>query len=371
MKIFKIFAIILSTFSYITSKNLQNSINNPINYNNLLFNLEPKIIVDNISDFHTDLQYKYIIDPRPENIYRYANGDADLSRPKGNILDFSGDVRDSLSYVIQYSSSENFYENETTIIKDLDKKKYVIKNLKLNETIYYRGAANEEELKNSTIHKLTVNSIPPRNVDIPNVDNARDIGGYKTYLVKDGIIKQGLYYRTANLADVEDEGKYIISKVLGIKREINLIETNFDPNIDGVSNNFIPMKDTDENNRFEEFDHAYKQVFNLMAEADKYPILLHCAAGADRTGVMSFALLALLGVETNDIKRDYAFTSFGVQGTRYIEDSQLLLWLDKLERYEGDTLAEKCKSWLMSKGIKEIVLERIREIFIDGYKKNE
>mgnify|MGYP002624105717 CR=1 FL=1 len=371
MKIFKIFAIILSTFSYITSKNLLYSINRSINNNNLLFNLEPKIIVDNISDFHTDLQYKYITDPLPENIYRYASGDSDLSRPKGNTLDFSEDVRDSFSYVIQYSSSLNFYENETTIIKDLDKKKYVIKNLKLNETIYYRGAVNEEELNNSTIHKLTVNSIPPRNLDIPNVDNARDIGGYKTYLVKDGIIKQGLYYRTAALADLEDEGKYIISKVLGIKREINLIETNFDPNIEGVTNNFIPMKDTDDNNRFEEFDHAYKQVFNLIAEADKYPIILHCLAGADRTGVMSFALLALLGVEFNDIKRDYAFTSFGVQGTRYIENSQILLWMDKLERYEGDTLAERTKSWLMSKGIKEITLEHIREIFIEGYKRNE
>ena len=88
MNIFKICAFVLTIFGNISSKNLLNPINRPINPNNLLFNLEPKIIVDNISDFHTDLQYKYITDPYPENIYRYAHGDTDLSRPKGNILYF-------------------------------------------------------------------------------------------------------------------------------------------------------------------------------------------------------------------------------------------------------------------------------------------
>ena len=107
-----------------------------------------------------------------------------------------------------------------------------------------------------------------------------------------------------------------------------------------------------------------------MSEADKYPVMLHCYAGADRTGVMSFALLALLGVEYKDIARDYAFTSFGVQGARYVKGSQLETWIKKLEKFEGKNLAEKCKNWLMKKGIKERVLEHIREIFIDGYNAN-
>ena len=40
-----------------------------------------------------------------------------------------------------------------------------------------------------------------------------------------------------------------------------------------------------------EFDEIYKKVYNFISEADKKPILLHCTAGADRTGLMSFSLL--------------------------------------------------------------------------------
>ena len=95
--------------------------------------------------------------------------------------------------------------------------------------------------------------------------------------------------------------------------------------------------------------------------------MLHCHAGADRTGVMSFALLALLGAEYKDIAKDYAFTSFSTQGKRYVKHSQLEIWMNKLQKFEGKNLAEKCKNWLMKKGIKERVLEHIREIFIEGY----
>ena len=45
--------------------------------------------------------------------------------------------------------------------------------------------------------------------------------------------------------------------------------------------------------------------------------MLHCFAGADRTGVMTFALLSLLGLEYKDIINDYAFTSFSTQREIY------------------------------------------------------
>jgi protein-tyrosine phosphatase len=240
----------------------------------------------------------------------------------------------------------------------------------LNETIYYRGAVNVEGLVNSKIHKLTVSSLPPRNLDVPGLDNARDIGGYKTNLIQGGIIKQGLYYRSARLSTMGDAGKNIISK-LGIKREINLNEEYFNPNIKGITYHYIPMENTNENTRFDKYNQVYIKVFQLLSEADKYPIVLHCHAGADRTGVMSFALLALLGVEYKDIARDYAFTSFGVQGERYVKNSQLELWMKKLDKYEGKNLAEKCKNWLIKKGIKENILERIRGIFIGGYNRKK
>ena len=82
---------------------------------------------------------------------------------------------------------------------------------------------------------------------------------------------------------------------------------------------------------------------------------------------MTFALMTLLGCEYDDIARDYCFTNFGVQGSRNI-NSEFKIWWKKLDNFGGNNKAEKCKSWLMSKGIEESKLEHIREIFIDGYK---
>jgi protein tyrosine/serine phosphatase len=361
---------ILETIIFILSICIINSINLRTNEDNIVLKSEP-IKDDGVSDFHTPLQLQYINNQNPESISLYARGKANLSRPLGNTLDFSEDVVKSSSYVLQYSSTKNFENDKTTTVRYLTERSYILKNLKLGEVIYYRGAVDENELENSVIHKLTVSSVPPRNLDIPSVDNARDIGGYKTSLVNGGVIKQGLYYRTARLNSLNEKGKKVIVEDLGIKREINLRSTDYDPNINGVEYHYIPIKDSNGRTRCEGYDNEYKKVFKLMSEADKYPIILHCKAGADRTGVMSFALLALLGADYQDIAKDYAFTSFGLQGIRDIKNSQFEIWMENLEKYGGNTMAEKCKSWLMSKGIEENVLETIREIFIDGYERKQ
>ena len=331
--------------------------------------IEPEEVPSN--DFHTALQYKYIKDENPGNILNYANGVEDLSRPKGNILNFSDSLKEnSYSYIIQISSSRNFDSPDTKIIKDLKEKKYVLKNLKLGQQIFYRGAISEEGLINGTIHELNVNTIAPRNVDIPRVDNARDIGGYKTTLIENGVINQGLYYRSANLDEINDKGKRILTEDLGVKVEIDLRDEiyNNGPYVDGVEYYPIPIITGSESTRFENFNEEYIKIFDLISNADKNPIILHCNAGADRTGIMTFALMTLLGCEYNDIARDYCFTNFGVQGLRDI-NSEFTNWWNKLDLYEGETKAEKCKSWLKSKGIEDYKLEHIREIFINNYGK--
>ena len=325
-------------------------------------------------DFHSLPQYQYITSDNedPDYIYNFADGVFDLSRPRGNILDFSDSVKDSNSYVIQISSSKNFDESKTKIYKDLTQKKYIIKHLKLGQKIYYRGAINESELTNSKIYELTVNTIGPRNLDIPGVDNSRDIGGYKTTLVDNGITKQGLYFRTAQIDDINEEGKRILIEDLGIKVEIDLRDSylNTGPYVDGIQYYPIPIPANTESERFEKFEKEYFEVFNLIANADKNPIILHCVAGADRTGIMSFALMTLLGCEYKDIMKDYLFTNFSTHGMRSI-NSEFIHWWEKLDLYEGDTKADRCKSWLMSKGIEEETLEHIRAIFIDNYKEKK
>ena len=319
------------------------------------------------NDFHTLIQYKYILDS-PENIFNYAMGNKDLSRPKGNLLDFSDSIKDiSSTYIIEISSSKNFDTLDTKIIRGLKEKNYIIKNLKLGQKIFYRGAINEDELKNSKVYELNVNTLPPRNLDIPGVDNCRDIGGVKTSLVENGIIKQGLFHRSANIDYIEEEGKKILTNDLGIKIEIDIREEPgiISPNIEGIKHCAIPVY-TVESQWFDNYNEQYIKIFDLIAEADINPILLHCLYGLDRTGVITFALMTLLGCDYNDVARNYCFSNFANQGSRDIR-SPFNVWWNKLDSFEGETKAEKCKSWLIQKGIEEAKLEHIRAIFIDNY----
>ena len=237
----------------------------------------------------------------------------------------------------------------------------------MGQKIFYRAAENEEGLNNAKIYELTTNTLPPRNLDIPRVDNARDIGGVKTNLVENGIVKQGLFFRSAEIDYIEEEGKKVVID-LGIKVEIDLREPfyNRGPYVDGVKYYPISMTSDGEDVWFEQFEEQYVKMFDLIAEADINPITIHCSHGADRTGIIAFGLLSLLGCEYEDMARDFCFTNFAQQGTREFEN--FIMWWDKLAKFEGETTAEKSKSWLMSKGIEESKLEHIRAIFIDGYK---
>ena len=157
-------------------------------------------------------------------------------------------------------------------------------------------------------------------------------------------------------------------KNLGIKVEIDLREKlkNTGPYIENVEYHPIPIDLGNQDERFEKLEEQYYKVFTLISNADIKPIILHCLAGADRTGIMSFALLTLLGCDYNDILRDYLFTNFSNDGMRDPSE-EFDNWWKKLEQYKGNDKAEKCKNWLINKGIEETKLENIREIFIESY----
>jgi protein-tyrosine phosphatase len=54
-----------------------------------------------------------------------------------------------------------------------------------------------------------------------------------------------------------------------------------------------------------EFPDDWQSFFKLLAEAESYPLLFHCSAGRDRTGVGAAMLLELLGVTRDLIVQDF------------------------------------------------------------------
>jgi protein-tyrosine phosphatase len=66
---------------------------------------------------------------------------------------------------------------------------------------------------------------------------------------------------------------------------------------------------------------AIAAMLALLAEEDAYPFAFYCAAGKDRTGVMTAIVFSLLGVPRELIVRDYALSDAPVEALRrWIED---------------------------------------------------
>ena len=119
---------------------------------------------------------------------------------------------------------------------------------------------------------------------------------------------------------------------------------------------------------------TYKKIFEAIAEADEKPIALHCTHGADRTGIVSWFLLGLLGVSKEDCARDYVMTRFaGERAVLPVDDasgtSEIAKWNTKTEALEGATWAEKTYKHLNEDfEIEAQTLDKIRELFVPGYR---
>ena len=83
-----------------------------------------------------------------------------------------------------------------------------------------------------------------------------------------------------------------------------LTESITDPNMDEELKNTCLMYVSWIENRKTQL----KEIFDLLSNKDLHPLLFHCAAGKDRTGVVAALLLSLLDVNINLLADDYAIS---------------------------------------------------------------
>ena len=173
------------------------------------------------------------------------------------------------------------------------------------------------------------------NFHLESQPNFRDLGGFPT---ADGRkIKTGLLFRSGDLHSWTDEDllkldalqiatiidfrsdreresrpdsvlssvKSIMNLVIpDLSREqaVEYLSTN---NARGLETLLIDVYRTMVNDNQKE----YKEFFNILANTSHLPILFHCAAGKDRTGLASLFLLTALGVDMKHILEDYFSTN--------------------------------------------------------------
>ena len=338
-----------------------------------------------VKEIHTDLMKQYLEDEDWESIKTYvpkvnaedSSYHNDQSQPLPIELKFE-EVDEAEKYFVQIAKNVEF---ENAKLVEADTKAYNFYNSEIGTEYYYRAAVSEEALAAAKIYKFKVNDVAPRYLHVDGVINFRDSGGWKTTLVPNGVTKQGMYYRCAQFNSITADGKAAM-KELGIKLDIDMRDRP--PAASPASSDDWQIEIMDahvasgtESYRWEGkqgsntgIAQTYKKIFEAIAEADEKPIALHCTHGADRTGIVSWFLLGLLGVSKEDCARDYVMTRFA--GERAVlpngNDSEIAKWNTKTEALEGETWAEKTYNHLHNDfDISEDTLETIREKYVPGY----
>ena len=124
----------------------------------------------------------------------------------------------------------------------------------------------------------------------------------------------------------------------------------------------------------EENRHICKELVEILADEDNYPIHVHCMAGADRTGTLVMLLGMILGVKFENLVLDYNLTALMVHCQRcmhnVIADTDYALFIDGWDG-NGDPapiVMENVKRFLTEKcGVSEKTVERMKRNLIESY----
>jgi protein-tyrosine phosphatase len=125
---------------------------------------------------------------------------------------------------------------------------------------------------------------------------------------------------------------------------------------------------------------CFQGVFNLLTYAAHYPSVFYCAAGKDRTGIVSAILLRALGVPDEEIIEDYALTeapteerlvarsvALGRDLKELPDPATLAARPETMEHFLAgfDRLHGSVEEFLLSCNVQESTLEQVRQNLLE------
>jgi protein-tyrosine phosphatase len=175
----------------------------------------------------------------------------------------------------------------------------------------------------------------PRRIELDGPANFRDLGGYPTAA---GRLRRGRVFRSDSLSRLSAEDVRHLVEVLGLVTVVDLragheVETyGHGPlGAHGVVVHHLPIADETRAEHVERppdapdpatmtldeiyvlmldrYADRFVRVLRALADEGAHPIVFHCAAGKDRTGIVAALLLSVLGVDDEVIAADYALTA--------------------------------------------------------------
>ena len=247
---------------------------------------------------------------------------------------------------------------------------------------YFKVIANftDKTQEESAIRVFKVDDVAPRNLDVGNMPNCRDMGGRTTYA--GGKIKQGLIYRTAgnafdNRSQVDDACKEVLMNQLKVKTEINVANsTGNNVNLTGtkVENCFMAYGSVPYSNLARNSVRV-RQIMEILSDESNYPVFYHCRIGTDRTGITGVMINGLLGVPFNEVIQDYGFSNFSpIDNQRYPHKTpdnngdDIAKYIDEILAMPGRNFQEQTYNALLAIGCPAEQLDSIIDIMTIGEK---
>ena len=215
-----------------------------------------------------------------------------------------------------------------------------------------------------------------RHIDFERILNFRDLGGYRTedgravawrrlfrsgelhVMTESDIIKLREEIKLSTVIDLRTSGTIELFGI-GPIDEVGAKYYNFPISI-------VIDSDNDEEKQFSNSGEVYLyrvknkgyskriiRALEIIAEPENHPLVFHCNAGKDRSGILAAILLEVLGVADEDVIKDYALTALAIDefDNRWLNDPRI---------------AETIKSIPM---FQRVVSPESMEFFLSGLKK--
>lgn len=175
-------------------------------------------------------------------------------------------------------------------------------------------------------------------IPLPGTFNTRDLG-----LVPSSTVRSSFIYRSGALSRLGSapDGPRILAADLGVRHIFDLRseqehDADPDPEVPGVTNSWLPTADKDARLDLADFidgegqsgyvkmyldvlsvyQAPFKAVLEHIRDRPKEPLLFHCTAGRDRTGVLSGLVMSLAGQDPEVVAFDFMLSRIGKEPAR-------------------------------------------------------
>ncbi len=243
-----------------------------------------------------------------------------------------------------------------------------------------------------------------RLIDLAGAFNFRDLGGYPT--ANGGVTRWGRLFRSDTLheltaADVEVLRSLGLATIIDLRTSRELERTGRGPmasepvafrhlsvirDAEGEATAAPALPGEELSTRYlwylESGREPLVEALSLVSDPGHLPLVFHCAAGKDRTGVLAALVLDLLGVEPEVIVADYVITAgrMDLILTRYRSDPDVAARMADVPAYrfavEADTMERflaglheqygGARAWATASGVDPARLDRMADLLLDG-----